>query len=126
MARDFEDHCWKDVVDAEMLEIYEPYRRFIRSAAVRRCWRSTFTTRPMKAATGRFSKSTGGSGSCGENAWNVLEPTRNLFAAARRAGVPVIYTTRHADTGGVHSTHRRRRARPRSSIHQGRTGAYAG
>ena len=27
MARDFEDHCWKDIVDDEILEIYEPYRR---------------------------------------------------------------------------------------------------
>ncbi len=30
MARDFEDHCWKDIVDAETLEIYEPYRREVR------------------------------------------------------------------------------------------------
>jgi nicotinamidase-related amidase len=48
------------------------------------------------------------SGSCGIHAWNALEPTRQLFAAARRAGIPVIYTTRHADTGEVHSTHRRK------------------
>src|SRR5262249_29548584 len=47
------------------------------------------------------------SGSCGENAWAALEPTRRLFAAARRAGVPIVYTTRHADTGGVRSTHRK-------------------
>ena len=30
MARDFEDHCWKDIVDEETLEIYEPYRREVR------------------------------------------------------------------------------------------------
>ena len=30
MARDFEDHCWKDIVDDETLEIYEPYRREVR------------------------------------------------------------------------------------------------
>jgi maleamate amidohydrolase len=30
MARDFEDHCWKDVFDAETFEIYEPYRRDLR------------------------------------------------------------------------------------------------
>ena len=30
MARDFEDHCWKDIVDQETLEIYEPYRRELR------------------------------------------------------------------------------------------------
>ena len=27
MARDFEDHCWKDVVSSDVLKIYEPYRR---------------------------------------------------------------------------------------------------
>jgi nicotinamidase-related amidase len=30
-----------------------------------------------------------------------------LLAAARKASLPVIYTTRHADTGGVSSTNRR-------------------
>jgi nicotinamidase-related amidase len=29
------------------------------------------------------------------------------LAAARRADIPVIYTTRHADTAGVHSTNRK-------------------
>ena len=27
MARDFEDHCWKDVVDADTVDIYQAYRR---------------------------------------------------------------------------------------------------
>jgi nicotinamidase-related amidase len=35
-----------------------------------------------------------------------MAPTQALFAAARRAGVPIIYTTRHVDTAGVHSTNR--------------------
>jgi len=35
-----------------------------------------------------------------------MAPTQALFAAARRAGVPIIYTTRHVDTDGVHSTNR--------------------
>ena len=29
MARDFEDHCWKDVIDADTLQIYQAYRRQI-------------------------------------------------------------------------------------------------
>src|SRR6202035_2410910 len=29
MARDFEDHCWKDVIDADTIEIYKAYRRKI-------------------------------------------------------------------------------------------------
>ena len=35
-----------------------------------------------------------------------MAPTQALFAAARRAGLPIIYTTRHANSGGVHSTNR--------------------
>ena len=29
MARDFEDHCWKDIVNDEILEIYQAYHRKI-------------------------------------------------------------------------------------------------
>src|SRR5262249_18528006 len=58
--------------------------------------------RPVREVNRRYS------GSCGEHAWRALEPTRALLAAARRAGLPIIYTTRHADTAGVHSTHRKK------------------
>ena len=27
MADAFEDHCWRDVVDPDTLEVYQPYRR---------------------------------------------------------------------------------------------------
>ena len=108
MARDFEDHCWKDIVDEEILEIYQPYRREVRVG------RS-----PAVLAIDLYNKAYQGGpgpvrevnrrhpGACGEHAWSALEPTRQLFAAARKAGIPVIYTTRHADTDGVRSTHRR-------------------
>jgi maleamate amidohydrolase len=108
MPRDFEDHCWKDIVDEEILEIYQPYRREVRVGR-----------NPAVLAIDLYNKAYQGgnrlvrevnrrySGSCGENAWKALEPTRALLAAARKAGLPVIYSTRHADTGGVRSTHRR-------------------
>ncbi|HEX4555121.1 MAG TPA: isochorismatase family protein [Xanthobacteraceae bacterium] len=108
MARDFEDHCWKDIVDEDTLEIYEPYRREVRVGR-----------NPAVLAIDLYNKAYQGGpgpvrevnrrypGACGEHAWNALEPTRQLFAAARKAGIPVIYTTRHADTDGVRSTHRR-------------------
>jgi maleamate amidohydrolase len=107
MARDFEDHCWKDVVDAETIEIYQAYRR-----------KTYVGDNPAVLAIDLYNKAYQGgprpvrevdrefSGSCGENAWKALPPTQKLFAAARRAGVPVIYTTRHVDTGDVHSTNR--------------------
>ena len=113
MPRDFEDHCWKDIVDEEILEIYEPYRREVRvgrnpAVLVIDLYNKAYQggSRPVREVNRRYS------GSCGENAWRAIEPTRLLLAAARKAGVPVIYTTRHADTDGVHSTHRRAAAEP--------------
>ena len=107
MARDFEDHCWKDVIDAETIEIYQAYRRktyvgdnpaVLAIDLYNKAYQGG--SRPVREVDREFS------GSCGENAWKALPPTQKLFAAARRAGVPVIYTTRHVDTGGVHSTNR--------------------
>jgi nicotinamidase-related amidase len=107
MARDFEDHCWKDIVDDEILEIYEPYRREVhvgRNPAVLAIdlYNKAYQggSRPLREVNRRYP------GSCGENAWKAIEPTQALLAAARRAGLPVIYTTRH-ETDGVRSTHRR-------------------
>ena len=118
MARDFEDHCWKDIVDAEIIEIYAPYRREVhvgRNPAVlaidlyNKAYQGGY--RPVREVDRRYP------GSCGEHAWNALEPTRQLFAAARKAGIPVIYTTRHADTDGVRSTHRRMGREPEELYH---------
>lgn len=107
MKRDFEDHCWKDIVDEEILEIYEPYRREVfvgRNPAVlaidlyNKAYQGGNV--PVREANRRHP------GSCGENAWAAIGPTQRLFAAARAAGVPIIYTTRHAETSGVKSTNR--------------------
>src|SRR5438105_4731596 len=118
MARDFEDHCWRDIVDEEILEIYAPYRREVRVGR-----------NPAVLAIDLYNKAYQGGnrpvrevnrlheGSCGENAWNAIEPTRALLAAARKAGLPVFYTTRHADTDGVRSTHRRMGAEAEALYH---------
>ena len=107
MARDFEDHCWKDIVDEEILEIYTAYHRKL-----------FVGKNPAVLAIDLYNKAYEGgnrpvrevnrlhSGSCGENAWKAIAPTQQLFTAARKAGVPVVYTTRHVDTRGVHSTNR--------------------
>lgn len=109
--RDFNDHCWKDVVDAATLDIYASYHRKIRvgpSPAILAIdlYKKAYLggNRPVAEVNRSFD------GSCGENAWRALPPTQLLFAAARRVGVPIVYTTRHADTGGVHSTNRRKLA----------------
>ena len=44
--------------------------------------------------------------SCGRRAWEAIGPTKLLFAAARQAGLPVIYTTAPA-ASAVTATNRR-------------------
>jgi nicotinamidase-related amidase len=107
MARDFEDYCWKDIVNEEILEIYEAYHRKLYVGAnpavlAIDLYNKAYEggNKPVREVNRQFS------GSCGENAWKAIEPTQKLFAAARKAGVPVIYTTRHVDTRGVQSTNR--------------------
>src|SRR5215813_784800 len=118
MAREFEDHCWLDLVVDEILEIYEPYRRDVkvgRNPAVLAIdlYNKAYQggDRPVREVNRRYS------GSCGKHAWKALEPTRRLLAAARKAGLPVIYTTRHADTAGVHSTHRKKETESEELYH---------
>lgn len=57
MPRDFEDHCWKDVVSAQALEIYAAYARELRSASGRHCSRSTSITSSMRAGRARWPSS---------------------------------------------------------------------
>ena len=69
---DFNDHCWKDVVDEEILEIYAAYRR------------ETYVgPAPAVLAIDLYRNAYGGGnipvreanrghpGSCGENAWKA-------------------------------------------------------
>jgi len=108
MTTPFEDHCWKDIVDADTIEIYQAYQRNVyvgpRPAILAiDLYKSAYRggPRPVVEVNRSFP------GSCGENAWKALAPTQDLFTAARRAGAPVIYTTRHGDTGEVQSTNRK-------------------
>jgi nicotinamidase-related amidase len=107
MPRDFEDHCWKDIVDDEILEIYQPYRRELRvgrnpAVLAIDLYNKAYQggNRPVREVNRLYE------GSCGQNAWRAIEPTQRLLAAARKAGLPVFYSTRHADTA-VRSTNRR-------------------
>ena len=108
MTTKFEDYCWKDVFDAEALEIYQAYQRDLfvgpkPAVLAIDLYKSAYRggDRPVLEVNRSFP------GSCGENAWKAVKPTQDLFAAARQAGVPVIYSTRHVHTGGVQSTNRR-------------------
>jgi maleamate amidohydrolase len=97
MTKAFEDHCWKDVVGDDVLEIYKHYER-----------RTAVGPRPALLAIDLYELAYQGGprpvsevaktypSSCGVNAWQAIEPTKRLLAAARAAGCPIIYTT--ADT----------------------------
>ncbi len=95
MSDDFEDHCWKDIVPPDMLEIYACYHRKIfvgprpallaidlyevvyrGGAAPRRP--SSPRAIPIPAAN---------------TPMRAIEPTKRLFAAARAAGLPIFYST---------------------------------
>ena len=108
MARDFEDHCWKDVVSPEELETYKPYRRDLyvgeRPALLaidlyNFVYRGDPTKYPHELAD-EFPNS------CGKYAWDAVEPTKKLFAACRAAGMPIIYLSGSKRKGRVRSTNR--------------------
>ena len=107
MARDFEDHCWKDVIPADVLEIYAAYRREVyvgRNPALlaidlyKLVYRGG--AKPVNELIDRYPSA------CGVFAHAAIEPTRKLFAAARALGLPVIYTTAATKRGSVVATNR--------------------
>jgi nicotinamidase-related amidase len=94
MIHPFEDHCWQDVVSAETLDLYAHYRR------------ETFVgPSPALVAIDLYELAYQGGdkpvaevaktypSSCGAHAHAAIPPTQRLFAAARRAGLPVFYST---------------------------------
>ena len=94
MSGDFEDHCWRDIVSPDDLEIYSHYRR------------QTFVgPAPALLAIDLYELAYKGGAKppiqlvkinpsgCGRYAYEAIEPTRRLFAAARAAGLPIFYTT---------------------------------
>jgi nicotinamidase-related amidase len=72
MTDSFEDHCWKDVVSPEILEVYSCYQR------------ETFVgPNPALLAIDLYEVVYRGG----------ALPPKQLFAAARTAGLPVFYST---------------------------------
>ena len=98
MAQDFETHCWDDVIGEEDRRIYGTVRRELN-------WGKT----PALLAIDLYNKAYAGgdapvaeindtfAASCGEYAWKTIDPTKRLLAAARKVGIPVIYSTGVSD-----------------------------
>ncbi len=94
MSGDFEDHCWRDIVSPDDLEIYSHYRRqtFIGPApALLAIDLYELAYRGGDKLPIELIK-TNPSG-CGRYAYEAIEPTKRLFAAARAAGLPIFYST---------------------------------
>jgi nicotinamidase-related amidase len=94
MTDDFEDHCWKDIIPADVLNLYSRYQRpiFVGPAPALLAvdlYEVVYgggAQPPAKLATTHPS-------SCGEYAHAAIEPTQRLFATARSAGLPIFYST---------------------------------
>ena len=94
MANDFEDHCWKDVMPPGMLQVYSHYARKTylgENPALLAIDLYDLVyqggPKPVEDVTKEFPSS------CGIHAYNAIQPTTQVFAAARAAGLPIIYTT---------------------------------
>ncbi len=90
----FEDHCWKDLIPAETLEIYKHYRRDTLVGDAPAVLAIDLYAMAYDGGPGPIEEVTRDHPSaCGQYAWDAIEPTQRLLAAARAAGLPVIYTT---------------------------------
>lgn len=106
-------HCWDDLIPADECEIYASFfARKIKGVG----------PRPALIAIDLYKKVYRGGpgpvlvinrkhrGACGDYAWNAIAPTQKLFAAARAAGLPVLYTTSNSNDR-VSATNRQRTGR---------------
>jgi nicotinamidase-related amidase len=94
MIDEFEDHCWQDIVSPEVLQIYSAYKRRIyvgASPALLAVDLYELVYRGGARPPAELAKSY--PSSCGEYAHAAIEPTTQLFAAARAAGLPIFYST---------------------------------
>lgn len=115
MSQDFEDHCWRDVIDQETLDIYKDYARDVfvgpRPAVLMvDVYKESYEggARPVSEVVKDYPSS------CGERAWAMVEPAQQLLKAARDVGLPIIYSTgdtrSHSDHGKPTNRQRRRDA----------------
>lgn len=104
---DFEDHCWKDVVSAETLKVYEAYQREtvingnVTLLAVD-LFASVFPSGPIPVIEAIKENPR----SCGIHAWEAQSVIGRLLDVVRAANRPIIYSTDVA-AGDRHATNRR-------------------
>ena len=122
MTDPFEDHCWRDVVPADILDLYRHYRRDLYigpKAAILAIDLYNLAyeggPRPVSEVSREFPSS------CGIHAHDAIRPTQALFAAARAAGLPIFYTTtetRPASKPQLVKATNRRSSAPGSQVYE--------
>jgi maleamate amidohydrolase len=92
---EFENYCWKDVVEPDVLAACD--KKYNRKLFVGK--------KPALLAIDLYNRVYEGGNkpvleiqekhpsTCGEYAYAAIPPTVRLFAAARKAGIPIVYTT---------------------------------
>ncbi|GMA60177.1 isochorismatase family protein [Alicyclobacillus fastidiosus] len=98
---DVKDYCWQSVVPRETLEIYKAYHRelYIGSRPallVIDLYNCVFPPGPLPLSEAVDIHPS----SCGENAWNAIQPIANLIAFSRDRQIPIIHTTSGARRSG--------------------------
>ena len=91
MTDDFENHCWKDIVSPEELDIYSHYARKVfvgPSPALLAIDLYELAYQGGAKPVAELHKTY--ASTCGEYAYAAIEPTKRLFAAARAAGIPIF------------------------------------
>ena len=91
----FEDHCWKDVVPPEDLELYATYRRETHVGPRPALLLIDLYNIVYKGGPGSpYELEKQYPNSCGIYAHQAIEPTKRLLAAARKAGLPIFFCTK--------------------------------
>ncbi len=90
----FEDHCWKDIMPPDVIELYSNYRREVGvgpspALVAIDLYELVYQggAKPVPQVMKTYPNS------CGEYAWAAIAPTKRLFAAARAARLPIFYST---------------------------------
>ena len=113
MSDTFENHCWRDLIPQDVLDVYSHYKRDLYIGSnpallVIDLYELAYQggPRPVAEVAKDYPSS------CGIHAWNAIEPTKKLLAAARAAGLPIFYTTGDARPASrpsaIRATNRRR------------------
>lgn len=94
LDEDFENHCWRDIISSETLEVYRPYVREVGikgKAALLSIdlFSSVFPLGPMSLLEAIRENPK----SCGPFAWEAKPKINDLIGLARGLGWPIIQTT---------------------------------